>query len=96
MLLAALETRAGEYRYRLHLDGKPGSEVVKWSDRALERRARFRIETDSLDLEISPEYLKRIEEEGLHVIARSRWLNTVVVMGANGEERWISSPTISA
>ncbi len=85
MLLAALEARAGEYRYRLHLDGKPGSEVVKWSDRALERRARFGIETDSLDLEISPEYLKRIEEEGLHVIARSRWLNTVVVMGANGE-----------
>ena len=85
MLLAAVEAQAGEYRYRLHLDGKPGSEVVKWSDRALERRARFGIQTDSLDLEISPEYIQRIEEAGLTVLTRSRWLNTVVVMGAEGE-----------
>ena len=85
ILLAAVEAQAGEYRYRLHLDGKPGSEAVKWSDRALERRARFGIQTDSLDLEISPEYVRQIEEQGLKIVARSRWLNTVVVMGENGE-----------
>ena len=94
MLLAAVEAQAGEYRYRLHLDGKPGSEVVKWSDRALERRARFGIQTDSLDLEISPEYIQRIEEAGLTVLTRSRWLNTVVVMGAEGEE--VSDSTFEA
>ena len=85
MLLVAAEAQgAGQYRYRLHLDGKPGSEVVKWSDRALERRARFGIQTDSLDLEISPEYIWKIEEAGLRVLTRSRWLNTVVVMGPEG------------
>lgn len=94
MLLAAVEAQAGEYRYRLHLDGKPGSEVVKWSDRALERRARFGIQTDSLDLEISPEYIRRIEEAGLTVLTRSRWLNTVVVMGAEGEA--VSDSTFEA
>ena len=85
MLLSAVEAQAGEFRYRLHLDGKPGSEPVKFCERALERRARLGIETDSLDLEISPDYIRRIEEEGLHIIARSRWLNTVVVMDAEGE-----------
>ena len=94
MLLAAVEAQAGEYRYRLHLDGKPGSEVVKWSDRALERRARFGIQTDSLDMEISPEYIQRIEEAGLTVLTRSRWLNTVVVMGAEGEA--VSGSTFEA
>ena len=54
MLLSAVEAQAGEFRYRLHLDGKPGSEPVKFCERALERRARLGIETDSLDLEISP------------------------------------------
>jgi subtilisin family serine protease len=85
MLLVAVEAQgAGQYRYRLHLDGKPGSEPVAWSERAQERRARFGIATDSLDLEISPEYIRRIEEEGLNIVARSRWLNTVVVMEPNG------------
>ena len=84
LLVAADGLAAGQYRYRLHLDGKPGSEPVMLSERALERRARFGIVTDSLDLEISPEYIRRIEDEGLRIVARSRWLNTVIVMGPNG------------
>jgi len=85
MLLAAVEAQAGEFRYRLHLDGKPESEPVKWSERALERRARYGIQTDSLDLEISPRYIEQIEAAGLTIVTRSHWLNTVVVMGEEGQ-----------
>lgn len=83
-LLLAAEAQAANFRYRLHLDGKPGSEPVELSQRARERRARMGITTDPLDLEISPEYIARIEAAGLKVVACSHWLNTVVVMLDNG------------
>lgn len=74
-----------EYRYRLHLDGKPGSQMVELSPRAQERRMRQGIGMDSTDLEVSPQYLAAIDSMGFRVIAQSRWLNTVVVMRPNGK-----------
>ena len=84
ILASCAEALADNYRYRLHLDGKPGSEPVKLSERAQERRARYGIVADSLDLEISPGYIEQIEAAGLVVVTRSHWLNTVVVMGKDG------------
>ncbi len=86
LLLVAAEAQAGNTCYRLHLDGKPGSEVVTLSERALQRRAQLGIPTDSLDLEISPEYVEKIESMGLKIVARSRWLNTVVVMSTDDQD----------
>lgn len=82
-LLAAMGSGA-EYRYRLTLDGKPESDWTTLSERAVERRARLGIESDSTDLEVSPVYLAAIREAGLTIVTQSRWLNTVVVMRENG------------
>ena len=79
------EVARGEYRYRLHLDGKPESSLVQWSERAEQRRQRLGLEPDSLDLEVSPQYLDSIRMEGWQVVTQSRWLNTVVVMQTNGK-----------
>ncbi len=83
-MLVSVEAQAGNFRYRLHLDGKPGSAPVALSERAQERRARLGIETDSLDLDISPQYIREVEAQGLKIVARSHWLNTLVVTSADG------------
>jgi len=84
LVLVATDLQAGNFRYRLHLDGKPGSEPVALSERAKERRARLGIANDSLDLEISPKYIEQVEALGLQIVARSHWLNTVVVTRPDG------------
>lgn len=75
---------SAEYRYRLYLDGKPGSTELCLSDRAKERRMRQGIEYDSTDLDVSPEYLAALHDKGWRVLTQSRWLNTVVVMRPDG------------
>ncbi len=74
------------FRYRLLLDGKPGSVVYPLSRRALERRERQGIPLDSADYEVSPLYLSAIEAAGMRICSRSRWLNSVVVMREDGGE----------
>jgi len=74
------------FRYRLLLDGKPGSSVCPLSPRALERRERQGIPLDSTDYEISPFYLSAFTAAGMKICSRSRWLNSVVVMREDGEE----------
>lgn len=86
------------YRYRLMLDGKPGSAVYPLSRRALDRRERQGIPLDSCDYAISPLYLSAIEAAGLQICSRSRWLNSVVVMRPDGgeiqEHFWIDFPFV--
>lgn len=97
--LSALSLHA-EYRYRLMLDGKPDSQMTQLSDRALERRQRLGIELDDTDLEVSPLYQQQLTEAGLRIISRSRWLNSVVVMSADGKKIndtfWEDFPFISS
>lgn len=75
---------SAEHRYRLYLDGKPGSTVVALSDRAKERRMLQGIEFDDTDLEVSPDYLAALHDKGWQVVTQSRWLNTVVVKSPDG------------
>ncbi|WP_116105679.1 S8 family serine peptidase [Lewinella sp. IMCC34191] len=49
------------------------------SERALERRKKVDMEITDLDLPISPDYEKRIAEQGLDIWLRSKWMNGVVV-----------------
>lgn len=77
---------ANVFRYRLYLDGKPDSQPVMLTDRALEHRQRLQIETDESDYEVSSSYLQQLRDAGLTIVTRSRWLNTVVVMLAEGNE----------
>ena len=98
-LLSCLEGWAAPC-YRLTLDGKPESRVVALAERALQRRERMGIGTDSCDLEVSPLYIADLEARGLHVITVSRWLNTVVVMPDDGVEvadsEWASLPFVTS
>lgn len=88
----------GEYRYRLYLDGKPGSQVVPFSDRSLERRERQGIAMDSTDYALSPQYLEALTDAGFGIVTSSRWLNTVVVMRQDGravpDEDWEALPFV--
>ena len=49
------------------------------SPRALERRQRFGIAVDSLDLPVNPSYIASLRQAGFTVQNRSKWLNGVVV-----------------
>lgn len=75
-----------EYRYRLMLDGKPDSQMTQLSERAMQRRERLGIKLEDTDLEVSPLYQQQLTEAGLKIISRSRWLNSVVVMQADGKK----------
>lgn len=94
-----VDTVKAEYRYRLYLDGKPGSEYVALSSRAMDRRQRQAICLDSTDLEVSPQYRADILQAGLRIVAQSRWLNTVVVMRPDGKRvdnsQWTSMPYVT-
>jgi hypothetical protein len=49
------------------------------SQRALERRKRYHLPVTDEDLPISPAYLRSLESSGARILARSRWLNTVII-----------------
>jgi len=53
------------------------------SDRALDRRERYNISTDSSDLPVNPAYIQAVEATGVEVINISKWLNGVVVRTTN-------------
>jgi subtilisin family serine protease len=50
------------------------------SEKAIEKRQRFNIIIDSLDLPVDPEYQLRIISSGAEIINRSKWLNAVTVL----------------
>lgn len=81
--LLMLPAQAQVYRYRLQLDGKPDSRLCAFTQRSEQRRQRQGIAIDSTDYEVSPHYIESLQQAGLHIWTRSRWLNTVVVSGAD-------------
>lgn len=56
------------------------------SPKALERRQRQRIQIDSLDLPICPQYIAALQEAGIRVQNRSKWLNGVTVFMPQGSD----------
>ena len=95
----ALSAEANAYRYRVYLDGKPDSKPVALSERAQQRRSQLAIETDEMDYSVSESYLQQLREAGLVILARSRWLNTAVVMRSDSldvlDETWSRLPFVT-
>lgn len=78
-------TDRNDYKYRLVLKDKGHSDLslnnpqAFLSAKAIERRRKDNIPIDETDLPISPEYLKRIQQIGGTIVAKSKWLNIVSV-----------------
>ncbi len=78
-------TFAQEHHYRLWLSDKNGSTYSLdrpeefLSPQAIARREKRNIAIDLTDLPIDPARLQQISQIGGHIIATSRWLNTVTV-----------------
>ncbi len=62
----------------IFLDGKPDAPPVEISERALARRARRgQPHATELDRNVSPTYIRALEELGVRIRVESRWLNAV-------------------
>ena len=87
ILLASQSTIfADVFRYRLFLYGKPDSQLVAFSERALERRQRLGIVSDEKDYAVSESYIQQLREADFSILSCSRWLNSVSVMYGDGKE----------
>lgn len=73
------------YIYRVSLTDKAGTPYSIdhptrfLSRRAVERRRRQGLAVDSTDLPISPHYARMLSREGVSIVGRSRWQNTLLV-----------------
>lgn len=73
-----------EYKYRIQLRDK-GTENNNYkpldliSQKSLDRRAKQNIEVNISDYPISEKYLKKIQKEGVRIVSKSKWNNTVAV-----------------
>ena len=64
--------------YWIFLDGKPDAPAAAISERARERRARRgQPHAADLDRNVSPTYVRALEEAGAEIRTESRWLNAV-------------------
>ena len=64
--------------YWIFLDGKPDTSPVEISERARVRRVRRgQPHATELDRNVSPTYIRRLEELGVRIRVESRWLNAV-------------------
>lgn len=74
-----------DYKLRLILKDKGNADYslnqpeMFLSSKAIERRRKRNIAIDDLDLPISKEYLKQIEELGGKIVCQSKWLKTICV-----------------
>lgn len=81
-----------QYMVRLVLRDKNGTTgsldnpFAYLSEKALERRRRQMLEVDSTDLPVSRLYLDDLKAQGVRVVCKSKWNNTVVVM-TNSQQR---------
>ena len=77
------------FMYRLYLTDKKPTEYKLnkperfLSSKAIERRKKQHLEVDSTDLPIPLTYIRQIEAQGVKIMSRSRWNNTVVVRVAD-------------
>ncbi len=64
--------------YWIFLDGKPDASPVEINERARMRRARRgQPYATELDRNVSPTYIRKLEELGVQIRVESRWLNAV-------------------
>lgn len=87
-----LNAQTAPEKWMLHLNDKvqtrytvekPGQFL---SQKALLRRANQGIAIDQRDLPVSEQYIRELENQGLHVVYQSKWLNTVLVENRRGIE----------
>ena len=77
------------YMFRLYLTDKRDTPFSLsrpeefLSAKALSRRERQRLAVDSTDLPVSPRYVEAVEEQGVEVVSRSKWNNTLLVRTHN-------------
>ncbi|MBO4826455.1 MAG: S8 family serine peptidase [Prevotella sp.] len=77
------------YLFRLYLTDKRncGFSIGKpqqfLSERAIARRRSQRLPIDSTDLPVSKAYEQLVEAQGVEVVGRSKWNNTLLVRGKN-------------
>ena len=73
------------YIYRISLTDKDGTPYSLdrptrfLSHRAVERRKRQGLSVDSTDLPVSPHYIQMVSKEGVSIVGKSRWQNTLLV-----------------
>ena len=73
------------YIYRVSLTDKAGTPYSLdhptrfLSRRAVERRKRQGLAIDSTDLPVSPHYVRLIQKEGVGIVGKSRWQNTLLI-----------------
>ena len=93
LLLLALLLPAGAladaplcyYRYRVSLADKKNNPYTLrhpeafLSQKALDRRAKYKIKVDKYDLPVTPAYLDGLRQAGVRVVNASKWNNTVLV-----------------
>ncbi len=65
--------------YFLSFSDKNGSDHIALGERAIEQRAKWNIEIDSLDYTVSPVYLDSVRSLGATVMHTSRWINGATV-----------------
>lgn len=53
------------------------------SQRAIERRERYNIPVDELDLPVNPQYISAVADIGVQILNVSKWLNTVTIYTTN-------------
>lgn len=77
------------YMFRLYLKDKTGNGYNLQrpeqflSPKALERRRRQGLKVDSTDLPVSERYVEKVRAQGVEVVGRSKWNNTLLVRGTS-------------
>jgi len=73
------------FKYRVSLTDKNnnGYSIDKpemfLSEKSIERRKRYNIQIDETDLPVTEAYVKKIAQQGVGIVHKSKWNNTVVV-----------------
>lgn len=84
--LEVVKASATSAAYRLQLKDKNSYETsapksnTYLTDRAIERRQRQGINLEISDYPIHPSYISKVEELGGKIVAKSKWMNTLVVL----------------
>ncbi len=76
--------------YFVQFTDKKDCQPITFSDRAIEQRERWNIETDSLDYAVSEVYLDSIRSLGATIMHTSRWMNGATIRLIGEEEDALS------
>lgn len=83
--ILAKEQAPRAYKYRVYFKDKKNSPYRKsqpekfLSQKALQRRAKWKLKIDNHDLPVSPQYIDDIAAKGVKVLCVSKWNNTALV-----------------